>query len=71
MLADSMLNIEPLMKSVNKDANMLFLVQNISLAHAAKATAQEWAEMSGWEMERGLVERWKFELMCKLCGRKV
>lgn len=71
VLADELLNIEPEMKSVSKDASTLFLVHNIGLAHAIKATTQEWEEMSEWEMERGMIERRKFERWSRLCGRAV
>lgn len=62
ILVELMLNVETEVRSVKEDANMLFLAQIIGIAHASKATTQEWAEMTESETEKGLVERWKFEL---------
>jgi len=61
ILVELMLSIESEVRSVKEDANMLYLVQVIDIAHASKATMQEWAAMSESEMEKGLVERSKFE----------
>lgn len=68
-MVDLLLNIEPEVKCVNEDADMLYLAQVIGFAHASKATTQKWAEMSEREIERGLVDRGKFESWCRLCGR--
>lgn len=70
-MVEIMLNIEEDVISISMNANMLFLAQIIGICHASKATTQEFAEMSEWEREGGLIEKWKFELWCKLFGRKV